>query len=667
MPRNSTGTYTLVAGNPVITGTVIESDWANTTMPDLGVEMSDSLSRSGKGGMLSTFKAVTGSAAAPSMTFNNFTGQGLYSSAEGDVRMSVEQIDQMRWTNNVAQVWDVADTTWYDVVTEKTLVTVSIETKTLADGQTVVVFDDPINGAAYAINGDNADTGRLLQGPDYNVVVGTKTVTLTNSYPAGTTLTATTGDAADVNPITVEGAVANFSELASAVASTELISGMALNLAEHTVGQFGGAMWDVVDASSVTPNGIDIVGSVGVPSVSFVLRISGPVLITQAGGLGDGVFDNSPIHTKLQTRAAIVILPSNTGTENYFYASPPTRGSHLVTITERSSNFSGVTREELNAWSQGGMGVPTARDIADATGPVVDRKMGIVAGTIRQQQKQDGTAVAAGTTATVTQTAHGYTNADRIIREGATQTDYNGTFSISNVTANTYDYVMPGSPTSPATGSPTGRKPSQWDFINDSVHVPVGVDTSAPIIASGTSLNIPYSTNYSQVVSFVVGPDESLANAHNLTVGASVGTSFSTIKAGATLVGTAIIRWDGANWLSIAGTGQDLHFKATESGGILTITHDYCPGIAATVSPYSVNGAIVPYQPYFDVTVGNSQLKVAFRQPGSAVKYTGAPSTAQSILLIKTYSEGILLDGSGDSDTLDLSIGNLWFYGVFIE
>ena len=42
-------------------------------------------------------------------------------------------------------------------------------------------------------------------------------------------------------------------------------------------------------------------------------------------------------------------------------------------------------------------------------------------------------------TATVTITAHGFSNGDEVIISGATQTDYNGSFVISHVTANTID------------------------------------------------------------------------------------------------------------------------------------------------------------------------------------------------------------------------------------
>lgn len=69
MPRDSSGNYTLPAGNPVITGTTITSDWANNTMSDLGNEMTDSLSRSGQGGMLAPLPFVDGSQTEPGITF----------------------------------------------------------------------------------------------------------------------------------------------------------------------------------------------------------------------------------------------------------------------------------------------------------------------------------------------------------------------------------------------------------------------------------------------------------------------------------------------------------------------------------------------------------------------------------------------------------------------
>jgi len=48
MPRNGNGDYDLPAGNPVVPGTVIESEWANNTMNDLAAAMTDSISADGQ-------------------------------------------------------------------------------------------------------------------------------------------------------------------------------------------------------------------------------------------------------------------------------------------------------------------------------------------------------------------------------------------------------------------------------------------------------------------------------------------------------------------------------------------------------------------------------------------------------------------------------------------
>lgn len=77
MPRNSSGAYTLPSGNPVVTGTDIESTWANTTVGDLAAEIGSSLDRYGRGGMLGPLKIYDGTAAAPGMSFTNEPGTGL--------------------------------------------------------------------------------------------------------------------------------------------------------------------------------------------------------------------------------------------------------------------------------------------------------------------------------------------------------------------------------------------------------------------------------------------------------------------------------------------------------------------------------------------------------------------------------------------------------------
>jgi hypothetical protein len=48
MSRNGSGTYTLPAGNPVVTGTTISTTWANNTLNDIAAAMTDSVAADGQ-------------------------------------------------------------------------------------------------------------------------------------------------------------------------------------------------------------------------------------------------------------------------------------------------------------------------------------------------------------------------------------------------------------------------------------------------------------------------------------------------------------------------------------------------------------------------------------------------------------------------------------------
>ena len=78
MPRDINGNFSLVAGNPVAPGTIIESDWANTTLDDIASAMTNSLSRTGAGGMLVPFKNADGTLLNPGMTWVNAPNSGIY-------------------------------------------------------------------------------------------------------------------------------------------------------------------------------------------------------------------------------------------------------------------------------------------------------------------------------------------------------------------------------------------------------------------------------------------------------------------------------------------------------------------------------------------------------------------------------------------------------------
>lgn len=70
-------------------------------------------------------------------------------------------------------------------------------------------------------------------------------------------------------------------------------------------------------------------------------------------------------------------------------------------------------------------------------------------------------------TATVTLTGHGFKVGQPITVEGASQSQYNGTFTITAVTSNTFTFTVSGSPASPATGSITVRPAS--DVVSNDI------------------------------------------------------------------------------------------------------------------------------------------------------------------------------------------------------
>jgi len=89
MPRNSSGTYALPAGNPVSPNTIIETAWANPTMSDIGSALTDSLDRFGRGSMLAPLKAPDGTASAPVFSFSSEATLGIYRPASQQIGFAV--------------------------------------------------------------------------------------------------------------------------------------------------------------------------------------------------------------------------------------------------------------------------------------------------------------------------------------------------------------------------------------------------------------------------------------------------------------------------------------------------------------------------------------------------------------------------------------------------
>jgi hypothetical protein len=95
MPRNSTGKYSLPIGNPVTTGTVIESEWANTTMDDMATAMSDALDTGGTNGMKAPFKLYDGVVGAPGLAFTLEPSTGWFRKSTNVVGFAVNGVQMM--------------------------------------------------------------------------------------------------------------------------------------------------------------------------------------------------------------------------------------------------------------------------------------------------------------------------------------------------------------------------------------------------------------------------------------------------------------------------------------------------------------------------------------------------------------------------------------------
>jgi hypothetical protein len=206
MPRDVNGLYQLPVGNPVVTGTVISADWANGTMPDLGGALTDSLSRSGAGGMTAALQLTAGSAIAPAIYFASTSDTGFFYDgltpllgvafnstkvAQFDgggfraARLGVTAEYDLPTADGAAENFLMTDGAGNVTFTDRGMLSLDTETITLSAGQTDVTFTLGGTLAYYHIVGISADNGLIHETTDY-IVVDDLNITLLSSYPAGT-------------------------------------------------------------------------------------------------------------------------------------------------------------------------------------------------------------------------------------------------------------------------------------------------------------------------------------------------------------------------------------------------------------------------------------------------------------------------------------------------
>jgi hypothetical protein len=125
MSRDVNGNYTLPVGNPVVSGQPISSTVHNSTNNDIATALTDSLSRSGLGGMLTALPFVDGTLANPSITFTNELTSGIFRPGAGELAISILGALKVTWGSaevgiEVTPKVRNVDTNLYRLLDEKT-------------------------------------------------------------------------------------------------------------------------------------------------------------------------------------------------------------------------------------------------------------------------------------------------------------------------------------------------------------------------------------------------------------------------------------------------------------------------------------------------------------------------------------------------------------------
>jgi hypothetical protein len=191
-----------------------------------------------------------------------------------------------------AAVWNQIVTNTYDS---------SIESHTLTSGQTSVVFTSRVSPASFYLSGSDVDSGRLTPIDDYTVNVETKTLTLNESYPAGTKSTM----------VYIDEASQIYSIAAEEVSYTPTGTGAVVRTVESklsdtvSVKDFGAVGDGVTDDTAAIQAALIASDTVYLPSGTY--KISSTITLTQKKLIGDMVQNTTIRPTATITSSAILL------------------------------------------------------------------------------------------------------------------------------------------------------------------------------------------------------------------------------------------------------------------------------------------------------------------------------------------------------------------------
>lgn len=169
MGRNSSGTYTLPIG-AFSPGGLIKSSDHNSNYSDIATALTQSLATTGVSTMTGQFKAASGNAAAPGITFGGDLTSGLYLAGTGQVSLATAGVQLATFNNDKSVTWAGA-ASWAGAVTYNGSATLN--------GALV------LNGTSYTFGAgaDNALISAMAMENDVVVFLDGQGSAITNSTP----------------------------------------------------------------------------------------------------------------------------------------------------------------------------------------------------------------------------------------------------------------------------------------------------------------------------------------------------------------------------------------------------------------------------------------------------------------------------------------------------